>query len=312
MKDKKNVVAYEKELVPKEKRGKFYKKQQVIRIYVQKKHPIEALDAKDIVPSEFEDIPIDIVEIGEIKPLGAKDRMRPLVAGVSAMNYKGSACTLGWFAVDERDGKLVIIANNHCVARENKAKIGEAYMQPSPHDGGKYPRDIVGTLKRFVPLDHAEYNCQFRSLGGLRNWWRKRSLYENKVDLGIVEITEGVDVTKEIYEIGRIYGKRNPVIDDTVQKCGRTTGHTKGGRVIGTSWAGQIQYSRGSLQFVDCVVVRRNYFSAGGDSSSAIPTQKSKPEFLGLLFAGSNTHTVFCKLSNIEAFGEVSVWHEGM
>ena len=274
---------------------------------------------KDIVPEEIEGIPTDVVEIGEIRALSCtelpgsaaasgldpKKKYRPFLAGVSAMNYKGTACTLGWFAKDKTDGELVILANNHCVARENTAKIGEAYLQPSPHDGGTMS-DKIGKLKRFVPLRYASYRCPFRSVFGLRNWWRKRDPPENIVDLGIVGSLVSTP-RLEILNIGKVYGKRDPEVGDVVKKCGRTTGLTRGGNVIGVHWSGSVQYGRGEVWFTDCAIIRKVGFSAGGDSSSGIVTDEAKSKVLGLLFAGSDTHTIFCKLSNIERVGEVEV-----
>jgi len=311
VKDKKNVLGVEEELVPREKGGRFYKKQKVLRVYVVKKEPLESLAVENRIPEEFEGIPTDVVEIGELKALSdPKKRHRPFPAGVSAINYKGTACTLGWFAIDEVDGSLVIIANNHCTARENKASIGEAYWQPSPNDGGT-PEDKIGELKRFIPIEYEEYYCPFRSIFGLRNWWRKQSPQLNKVDLGIVKITVYQQLL-EILDIGKVYDKGDPVIDERVQKTGRTTGHTTGGRIIGTSFTGSVQYGRGSAVFTDCAIIQKDNFSAGGDSSSAIVTTHSRPRFRGLLFAGSDTHTILCKTGNIEALGRLKVYHESI
>jgi len=261
----------------------------------------------DIIPEEIEGIPTDVVEIGPIKALSLdpKKKYRPFLAGVSAMNYRGTACTLGLFARDREDGELVILANNHCVARENAAKIGEAYLQPSPYDGGTMD-DKIGELKRFVPLRYASYHCPFRSFFGLRNWWRKRDPPENVVDLGIVG-SISAEPKVEILNIGKVYGKRDPEAGDVVKKCGRTTGLTRGGHVIGVHWSGSVQYGRGEVWFTDCAIIRKEGFSAGGDSSSGIVTDEAKAKVLGLLFAGSDTHTIFCKLSNIEAYGNVDV-----
>lgn len=310
VKDKKNVIGIEEELVPREREGKFCPEELVLRVYVDKKQEIGFLRPEDVVPPVFEGVGTDVVEIGKIKAfsLDPKKKYRPFPAGVSAMNYQGTACTHGYFAIDKEDGGLVILCNCHCGARENKAKIGEAYLQPSPYDGGLM-KDKIGELKRFVPLQYEAYACPFRSLFGLRNWWRKRNTAENIVDLAVIKITEG-DPLLEILNIGKIYGKRDPKVGDICQKCGRTTGLTKDGEVIGTKWSGRVSYSRGTCYFKDCAIIRKDNFSAGGDSSSGIIVGmiEQKPVFLGLLFAGSDSHTIFCKLSNIEKLGTVEVY----
>lgn len=311
---KKNVHSIERSLVPRKRGGKYYPKERVLRVYVTKKEPVEALSKRDLIPEEFEGIPVDVVETGPIRPLsfqaeGWRSRVRPVVAGVSAMHYKGTACTLGWFAIDKEDSELVILCNNHCGAQENKARIGDPYLQPSPYDGGQNPRDAIGYLKRFVPINFGTYNCPFRSFFGLRNKIREWVGFpRNVVDLAIIKPT--VEVKTEIYRIGKVYGKRDPMIGDVCQKFGRTTNHTREGTVIGTTWSGDIQYGRGTVHFEDCAIIEKTGFSAGGDSSSAIVTDTEKPIFLGLLFAGSETHTIFCKTSNIEAVGKVVVLTE--
>jgi len=92
-----------------------------------------------------------------------------------------------------------------------------------------------------------------------------------------------------------------------VQKIGRTTGHTKDGIVVSTCWNGYIKYGRGMAFFRDCIVVEKMHWSLPGDSGSPVFTQTEPCSFIGLLFAGSYTHSVICKSKYIECIGEVTL-----
>jgi intein/homing endonuclease len=90
----KNVNGYSKTLKPRIKSGKVINSEKCIRIYVEKKVPIAQLSLADIIPTEIMGYKTDVVEIGRIVSLQSdpKKRYRPLVAGISAMHYRGTAC----------------------------------------------------------------------------------------------------------------------------------------------------------------------------------------------------------------------------
>jgi len=320
VKKKKNVVGFSGRLLPKIKNGKITD-QLAIRIYVSKKLPRSQLLPEDLIPekisfknlssrSKITSIPTDVVEIGEIKALGFRDRIRPPVAGISAMGYwKGStACTLGFFAKNKAKNEeefIGILCNNHCGAHENKARLGTPYLQPSPYDGGKLERDRIGFLWRYVPIRFEEFTCPYRNF-----FYRLVKPFlgypENKVDIAFIKPT--VEIKTEIFKIGQVYGKRRPRFGEKVQKMGRTTGHTTDGIVIDLDWNGRVSYSRGTAFFTDCVLISKEGFSAGGDSSSPIVSMDEKPDLLAILFAGSQTHTIGCYIDNIERELEVEVY----
>lgn len=303
---KPNVKYYSGILQPRIEKGKIVEGTKVFRVYVTRKVPKKKLSAKALVPKTLEvdgeKVETDVVEIGVIKAatLQPSDlKHRPAPAGVSAMHCKGTACTLGWFAFT-RENTFgvpswfgVIIANNHCAALENRAELGDEYIQPSRVDGGEAGRDTIGSLIKYVPLKFK--SCVAQKVA--RFFGREDPT--NTVDIAAVAtLPDKVDFN--ILNIGQVVAKRDPVEGDIVTKMGRTTGLTKDGVVIDTHWNGEVQYGRGLAQFTDCVLIEGKNFSDGGDSSSAIVTQGDTPVLLGILFAGSNTHTVFCKQSNIE------------
>ena len=331
---KPNVVGYSSKLKPKIINGVQDPDKKVVRVYVSKKLPISELSTQDLVPSSVkngtDDIETDIIEIGEIKALGCystppdavdaqyadgrQDRHRPLVIGPSAMgDWAGaSACTLGGFAKNKKPGEeefIGIIANNHCCAHENKAPLGENYIQPSPYDGGTSPGDKIATLWRFVEIKFNGFKCPYRNtLHRLYKAVFRPQDVVNNVDIGFMKMDSGVSYTNEVHNVGIIHGKRDAVEGDIVSKFGRTTGLTTDGRVTDTDWSGSVKYSRGTVFFRDCVLVVGNKFSQGGDSSSFTFTQSDdNREYIGNLFAGSNTHSIICKYSNVESRLEVEV-----
>jgi len=86
---------------------------------------------------------------------------------------------------------------------------------------------------------------------------------------------------------------------------GRTTGYTSHGKVVSTSWTGKVTYSRGIATFTDCILIEKKEFSKGGDSGSLILDMDGN--VVGVLFAGSETHTIACKIKNVEEEGNVQI-----
>ena len=82
------------------------------------------------------------------------------------------------------------------------------------------------------------------------------------------------------------------VVGMKVEKTGRTTGYTSG-TVQDVSADVKIGYDLGTLTFTDQIIIvgGRKSFSDAGDSGSLIVEQKSKRP-VGLLFGGSDTHTI--------------------
>jgi len=283
-----------------------------IRIYVTKKDMSIKSTDKDFIPKFLslgnDEVCTDVVEIGEIKALSTcRTRQRPIKAGCSAMNYLGSACTLGWFAKNKKKGEeefTGIVANNHCCARENKASKGEAYLYPSPYDGGMLS-DKVAEHWRHVDIHFNDFTCPYRNF--LRKFFTPFYIKQvvNEIDAGLELITIPLtDVLFEIFKIGKVKGKRRGTLGELMKKSGRTTGFTDKGNLIDNDWYGEIQYSRGTAQFGPCGLISKDNFSAGGDSSSAILTELDDC-LVGLLFAGSESHTIYCHFDRVEDLLEV-------
>ena len=311
-----NVVGFDSSLRPRKKNKREIPNTKCLRIYVKTKLPKSYFKNHDgMIPRTIEGFETDIEEIGLPRALAVsededsesdlkdpKKRYRPYIAGTSACHYKCTACTSTAFFKDKETSKILFGLNNHCGCQENKAKIGDPWLQPGPYDGGKYPDDIVARLYRCVEIKFNEFTCPYRNFFHKIYRFFKGEQF-NKVDIcfGEPSVFYGI----KVLNISSAFkGVKEPEIGMQVQKMGRTSGYTKG-EIVSTSWTGRVQYSRGIAMFTDCILVEGKGFSAGGDSSS--PVFDMEGNLIGILFAGSDTHTILCKIKNIEEEGKVEV-----
>ncbi len=207
------------------------------------------------------------VEKRQVPP--TRDRHRPLIAGGSVGHVAITAGTLGAF-VRTSDGAIAILSNNHVLADENRAAIGDPVIQPADVDGGEAPQDVVAHLTEYVPLAPAGVN---------------------RVDAAIATVLREVtvDVVGLLGALGA--GQVDPQDADRVQKLGRTTGLTRG-RVTAFNVRNlMVEYDTSpSMRFDGQIEIQAGGgadFSLGGDSGSLIVTEDDLVP-LGLLFAGSD------------------------
>lgn len=218
---------------------------------------------------------------------------RPIQLGVSGGNIndiKMPYCfggTLGAL-VQDANGKYVL-SNNHVLAKENKAPIGEDIIQPGLIDQSpacyKDTVDVLADLTAFKPI-----------------------LYKgtNKVDAAIAKVRTGkVDESGSILGIGTVNTDIiPPAVGMGVKKSGRTTGLTKG-IISAVHVTVSVKYSTRIAKFVDQIIITPGDFSAGGDSGSLIVEDvDSNPRPVGLLFAGSSTYTIANPITDVlSSFG---------
>ncbi|WP_407319428.1 hypothetical protein UQW22_03340 [Isoptericola halotolerans] len=223
--------------------------------------------------------------VATAQAVGETGRVRPLRPGVSVAHVDVTAGTLGGFVVaadgaDPGPGTspaagapvlpggpdaLYVLSNRHVL----DGVPGDGVLQPGPADGGTDPDDRVGTVAAVVPLARGERASVDAALA---------LLDDPQVDLD--------------YPVGRITTTAAAVPGDTVEKIGRTTGHTHG-RVSAIEMDDVlVGYGPelGVLAFDGQVEVESTStgpFSRGGDSGSLV--YRSDGVALGLLFAGSET-----------------------
>jgi hypothetical protein len=204
--------------------------------------------------------PIDLgVSGGNIDSFGGSGRKRFCFSG-----------TLGSMVQDSSNNQY-ILSNNHVLADINKAKPGQAIVQPGLVDTvpvcTKISTDAVATFSRTVKIKFG---------GGT-----------NTIDAAIALITPG-EVNSDILNIGPIASSVvDPTVGLAVQKMGRSTCVTAAS-ISQVSAHGKINYGSGRVaKFVDQIVITGSGFSGPGDSGSLIITQDACPQAVGLLFAGS-------------------------
>ncbi|NWF69527.1 MAG: hypothetical protein HXY40_10615 [Chloroflexi bacterium] len=125
---------------------------------VERKKPLAALTAFDIIPKLIDGFRTDVFEVGQLEAYQTpRDRFRPAVpVGVSMGHFKVTAGTLGAVVRDRVSGERFLLSNNHVFANSNEAAAGDAILQPGPIDGGQNPGDVLARLERFVPLRYVE------------------------------------------------------------------------------------------------------------------------------------------------------------
>ncbi|MBW2739249.1 MAG: hypothetical protein JRE64_10480 [Deltaproteobacteria bacterium] len=117
----------------------------------------------------------------------------------------------------KKDGRSVILSNNHVLANSNAAEIGDPVLQPGPHDGGRYPEDHIADLEQFVPINIIGVPSDCPTATGIASFLNKiarllgssvqlqaidQQATENLVDAAIARPLNPEDVKNEILQNG--------------------------------------------------------------------------------------------------------------
>lgn len=260
-----------------------------IRVHVRRKVPIDTLPSKAEVFSESDktsklgDFEIDVIEadyglsertttVLAPEQVSRRDRVDPLVGGVSAGNALAGGGTLGALVWDRTDGEVCILSNWHVLCRRQGCEAGEPIYQPSLADGGRRP-DTVAELKR----------------------WR----LSKNADAALARLTGARPYTRDILGLNPVAGMDDPELGMQVVKSGRTTNLTKG-RIDGVAFSLALSYPDGTRQaFEDQIHIvprppwpEQDYeVSQGGDSGS-LWINEATGAAVGLHFAGEDTGSI--------------------
>lgn len=287
----------------------------VISVLVSQKMDTALLASENRIPKKIKDVTTDVVEVGDLfagDGGNAADeeeilegtvqaggfspsltrRMRPAMGGFSVGHYEITAGTIATCCYDltpfpSVPRKYYILSNNHVLANSNDARLGDPILQPGPHDGGKNPRDVIGRLSRFVPIRFHTSN----------------SKPCNYVDAAIAE-GNLQDLNREVYWGG--YVKRlyvAPKVGDVVQKTGRTTGFTTG-KISNINATVDVNYGSGRVARF-CKQIITSNMGAPGDSGSLVTDREEGA--VGLLFAGSATHTIVNNIAYVQILLKIRV-----
>jgi hypothetical protein len=216
----------------------------------------------------------------------AQYQTRNMHFGVSGGNIKDITrlfCCSGTLGSLVTNGtQQYILSNNHVLARQDRAAVGEDISQPGLIDNNCNPATIVADFTKAVTLGQ-------------------------NVDCAVAALRAGtMDSTGFIEGIGTISSViKTPTVGLAVEKSGRTTGHTTGTiGSVNTTVNVQYQVKCGQgrtyiLTYTNQVVINSSTFSAGGDSGSLIVTNDACHRPVALLFAGGSSTTIGNPISEV-------------
>ena len=246
------------------------------------------------IPNELDGVAVELEVTGQIsaivpnakggKPGGGGGSTsptsrftRPVPIGISIGN--ASECAAGTLGARVTGGgKTYILSNNHVLARQNLAQVGEDILQP-----GRYDTNCVGSAADAIADFSQAINITFSQTAS------------NEVDAALAEVRTNA-VGNSTTSAGYGIPDSDPIaaaVGMAVQKCGRTTNCTVG-TVSAINATINVQYNAGVARFVRQVVITgsRGAFSKSGDSGSLIVTNDGNARPVALLFAGGQTTTI--------------------
>jgi hypothetical protein len=261
-------------------------KKDSLLVFVVQKVNESLISIKDRIPKTINGYIVDVVgKSGNFSMLSYLQKTRPIKPGYSCGHLWVTAGTIGGFFKD-REGQVVMLSNNHVLAAINAGVRGHVTLQPGIYDDKNWQNNIVGNLKYYRPL----VGPNGTSFDAVK--WSVITGY-NVEDSAISTISNPDIIDFSYPIIGNPVGFRDNInISEKVQKVGRTTEYTTG-NVIATNAIVTVQYGSKNFLFKDQIIT--SAMAQGGDSGSALFDMNKN--IVGLLFAGSNTVTIFNKIS---------------
>ena len=260
-----------------------------VQVFVERKVSAELLADWQRLPSSVvgyaeESVGTDVIEITLPEAHQDTTRYRPVPGGCSIGPESSiSAGTLGGWAGDDTDDTVALLTNNHVISNLDTMPAARRVLQPGRFDGGVLPGDVIGSLKRDVPLATIPFGPT------------PPNPPVTAVDAAIGTID--VDRNDQVLQIGpAIYELQAPAVNMDVQKRGRTTRLTTNGRILSVNGTFNVSYRNQTRlgRIANSFVIRStdgNVFSAAGDSGSLIFNQQRGTlegtfPVVGLLYAG--------------------------
>jgi len=291
--------------------------QEAALVLVKKKFPRDDLRRAALLPEEIAGVPTDVIEVGDIRLLTETrtELLRPARPGISIGHYKVSAGTFGAVVRDRNTGEALILSNNHVLANlsnglDERAKVGDAIIQPGTYDGGDPKSMVIGHLNRFIPVysEVSSPRCKIAKtfegifnvcLGVVRPQYRIQVLREtekvNLVDCAVATPVSPDLISADILEVGPIAGTKEAQIGMTVKKSGRSSGLTFS-VVLATDVTVRVGVGKDEYGvFSDQILA--GPMSMPGDSGSLVLSEDNMA--VGLLFAGSEQATMFSRIDRV-------------
>ena len=217
-----------------------------IRAHVHKKKPLTELAAVDVLPTELEGYPIDVIESNFELHLRT-DRVDPVLGGVEIINATldpEHIGTLGAIVFDQNNSPMALSNHHVFVANHTNGAQNEGVNQP----GTAAPDDRIGAVVR----SNRNLDCAVAALNTTRH-----------ISTSIIDFPGGIK------------GVIEPAIGMQVTKSGRTTDTT----------TGMIEGVNGNNIIIVPIPGQFQELSLNGDSG-AIWLEKSSHAAVGLHFAG--------------------------
>lgn len=219
------------------------------------------------VPKQINGVATQIEVVGEIKATAynTRGKYRPVVpSGVSVGNGReNSAGTIG--AVVMKNGIRYMLSNNHVLARQNNARIGEQIVQPGRADTRGIPTEAIAILSAYKPVSFTQ---------------------NNTIDAAIARYTgyHSYSMVQQAFSPSQVISTARA--GQGVMKMGRTTGLTYG-TVQSTNVTIKVDFDGQTAVFANQIYIKGNAgdFLQAGDSGSLLVTQDGAHP-VGLLFAG--------------------------
>jgi hypothetical protein len=247
------------------------------------------------VPATLDQVPVAVETTGRIYARSdPTTRRRPAPVGFSLGHPAITAGTIGGRVIDAA-GNVYVLSNNHVLANQNAAQLGDPALQPGPLDGGTDPGDRIGTLFDYEPLNLGwnQYGVPPPS-----NWMdaaialSSTSLLSNSTPTddgyGVPSSTLFADANGD-----GTFDDRSLLLGANVQKYGRTTKLTQG-QITAVNVTIDVCYDIICFtvgRFFDQVGICCSGFSDGGDSGSLIVSADGTRRPIALLFAGDESLT---------------------
>ena len=254
-----------------------------IHVLVENKIHEKYISHNNIIPKTYMGIKTDVINVGKPKKLYGEvipEKIRPLKGGCSIAAYNGDFHgTLGCIVTKIKEDQLqyYILSNNHVLSEEGELPLGTPIIQPSDFFGGTIKNDKVASLSNVVKLKYIEEN-------------KKPSNY---VDCAIARLIDGIPISNEIIDIGKINGVANPIVNSNVKKVGFVTGLTEGS-ITSIGVTIEMDFNKPIL-FKEQIVANLDH--SNGDSGSIVLNEDNKA--IGILCAGSGKSIAYINDINI-------------
>jgi hypothetical protein len=251
-------------------------------------------NASAAADEELDATKVTVIRTGLIDAFPHRFSARPAPCGISVGHFEITAGTIGALArgrSGDRFNRLFVLSNNHVLADVNAGPLGAAILQPGPIDGGLNPRDRIGVLERFVPID---FNAGAINFVDCATAWVVSSQVRR----------EFVRLVNNQQQFFRVSSQTVSASEDLlVGKSGRTTQLTQG-RINAIGVTVNVNFGFGRVgtfrdQFSVVSTTAGQDFSQGGDSGSLIWTWNQSRNPVGLLFAGGGGVTFANRIDRV-------------